>query len=151
MGQKGNHGRASILFFLLFAVMFTLWSYKTGLGSIRHPGSGLLPLMTGILLIVTCLAAFVGAGSSEEKTEAAAPIASGRAILMLAALASSVILFFLLGFILTEFLLMIIFFAIMEARLRSKAVWVAAVTTLVTYLVFSVGLSLNFPKGLLGL
>ncbi len=151
MGQKRNHGRASILFFLLFAVMFILWSYKTGLGSIRHPGSGLLPFMTGILLAVACLAALVGAGSGEEKTEAAAPVAYGRAILMLAALASSVILFFLLGFILTEFLLMVIFFTIMDARLRLKAVWVAALTTLVTYLVFSVGLSLNFPKGLLGL
>jgi putative tricarboxylic transport membrane protein len=150
MGQRRNYDRISSGVILLFALVFTIGSYRIGLGSVRHPGKGLLPFLTGLLLLIVSVSVFIGAGKGDKgKREIPLP-ALGRVVQTIMALGLSIGFFYFLGFVLTVFLLMLIFFSIMEARLRLKSFFIAAITTIITYLVFSVGLSVQFPAGMLG-
>jgi len=150
MRRRRHYDRISSGVIFLFALVFVMGSYSIGLGSIRHPGKGLLPFLTGLLLLIASASVFIGAGKRDEEKRKISLPALGRAALTVVALGLSIGLFYVLGFVLTVFFLMVIFFSIMEARLKLKSLYIAAITTIITYLVFSVGLSVQFPKGMLG-
>jgi len=150
MSQQGKYERISSGFMLLFAFVFTIYSYKTGLGNVRHPGPGLIPFLTGVLLFAVSLLVFIRGAKRGQKATDTPSTSFKRVTLTVIVLGASLLLFSFLGFLLTTFLLMLSFFLITESRLRLKSIYIAATTAFVTYLVFSVALSIQFPKGFFG-
>jgi putative tricarboxylic transport membrane protein len=137
----------------VIGVVFLVESLRLGLGSVRRPGPGLLPLYTGVALslvsafsLVRCFLA-AKHGKGEEKFFGQAII---NVVIILIGLVAYVFLLPWLGYLLSTFMLLMFLFRAGGFRKWGLISLSALVTTSVTYLVFSSWLNLRFPKGFLG-
>jgi Tripartite tricarboxylate transporter TctB family len=146
------YDRWSSLFLLALSISVCIESLHIGVGRFRNPGSGFIAFGTSVLLGILSLVLFLR--STFGKEEAKVPLFGGgvwrRVILILMVLPVYAYLLPVLGYLIATFFLMFFLFWV-AGGLRWW--WVLAsslLTTLTSYLVFSVWLSCQFPKGLLG-
>jgi len=149
-----RYDRISSGVWLLFAIYICVESIRLPLGSLRDPGPGFLPLLTGILLGGLAGIAFFQArnGKSPESTAPWYPQQRWKTLVWLLAvlLAYAGTLDFL-GFLLSTFLLLIFLFRSSSApRSWPWAVGGSLIASLSCYLVFEVWLRTQLPKGFLG-
>jgi hypothetical protein len=146
----------SSLVLILFGLVFCYASTRIGLGRIHAPGSGLIPLGTGALLILfamgTIVEAHFGGGTAEAETKE--PLFSGKrwgvALSVLISLFVYALVLNVLGFILTTFLIFAFLFKVAENSNWKMALSTSALTTAFTYFLFDYLLQCNFPRGFLG-
>ncbi len=137
----------------VIGAVFLIESLRLGLGSVRRPGPGLLPLYTGVALslvsAISLIRCFLAAKQERDEEEF-----FGRSILnvviILAGLVAYVFLLPWLGYLLSTFMLLMFLFRAGGFRKWSLILLSASVTTSATYLVFSSWLNLRFPKGFWG-
>lgn len=144
----------SSAFWLLISIAATTESYHLGLGSLRKPGSGLLPFVAscflGLFSVVVFLQAQLGKPKPEEKIW---PNRDGwlKVILVFLILLAYALALEKIGFVLDTFLLIFILLKTIEPQSWIKSIAFSLLVTVSSYITFNVWLKVPLPSGLLGL
>jgi len=137
------------LFWLAVGLFFAVGGFLLKLGTLRNPGPGFLPLMMASLLIAFSLFLLVR-GLVEPGKVLKGVQWKPQSVLVVSVLIYGVLLGFM-GFLLSTFVLMFVLFALFfEGKRRMpRALFYAATTAVIGWLVFSVALKVPFPRGAL--
>ncbi len=149
----GKADRISGIFWLIFAVLVSIESYRLGLGTLNHPGPGFLFFWAAIVLGIMSLVIFVRAWRKKESEEAGIHPVGKLNIRKMILVMISVLLYALLmeklGFIPTTFLLFIFLLGVVEKKKWFFTISTSVSVTVLTYLVFEIWLKSQLPKGFL--
>jgi hypothetical protein len=142
------------------ALIYLVEAWKLPFGGARNPDIGFLPILTGFIVLGLAVL-LIGADfvrpaapkkendlfADEEHGESAGlkkPLLLGAAILIYPAV------FLYLGFLLSTILLLTVSLRLMEYRGWVGSLLMAALITVLAYLLFGHWLHVNFPRGILG-
>jgi putative tricarboxylic transport membrane protein len=139
---------------IVFSLAVCLESWRLDAGSLHAPGPGFLPFITGLLLGILAVIAFIQA-LREKPSQDKSFLSFGNYLIKVGVLAGALIVYVLLlntlGFLVGTFLLLLFLFRIMEP-LGWKTVFLASLITLAAvYLLFDVFLGTRLPTGILGI
>lgn len=139
------------LFIFIFSVGVAIGAYRLGLGKLNSPGPGFMFFGASNLLGLLSLHLFFKFFMTREFTKQNTRVQKHwrRVILVSVALTIYIFLFDLIGYLLTTFLLLVFLFRILGSRNWVSIVGGAALISFVSYLVFSLGLALYFPQGVI--
>ena len=148
MKRIGTEAMGS-LFWLAVGLFFAVGGILLKLGTLRSPGPGFLPLMMALLLIAFSLYIFVK-GLVNPGTVLKGFQWRRQGVLVVSVFFYGLLLGFA-GFLLSTFVLMFVVFGLFSEGKRRwpKALFYAALTALIGWLVFSVALKVPFPRGTL--
>jgi putative tricarboxylic transport membrane protein len=144
------------LFLITVGFLFCLFSFRLGMGKINDPGPGLIPFVSGFILIILSLATILFEGKSRKKTESETTTPKGFGVESIrpASVLISLLIYALvletLGFILSTFLLLTFLFKMSEKRTWKASLLVSIITTISTYILFCYLLDVELPLGLFG-
>lgn len=144
------------LLLLLVGGLTVLAALQLPIGGLRAPGSGLFPLILGLLLMGLsaghCLR-LLGAAPPAPRPGSAPGSAPSplRAGLFLGAVVAATALLHGLGFLLTAFLLLLALMEILGVRPRGLALLVALLVAIASHALFVLWLQIPLPKGWIGL
>jgi len=141
----------SSLFWLLLAIIVLIGSIRMGVGRPSNPGMGFLAFGASGLLVIFSLLLFLRAHYRKEKPGVSLPLFSGdwkNVLLVLGFLIFYSALMPHLGYLISTFLLLTVLFWIMERASILHPVLLSICSTLLTYVIFSKWLNLQFPEGL---
>jgi putative tricarboxylic transport membrane protein len=132
---------------LIFGVAAAHESAKLPFGTVRNPGPGFFPWWTSVVLDVLALillaqaltrrSTAVGKGSGRIAKVAALLIVLGTYIFLLDPL----------GYLLSTFLLVLFMLRAIDTQRWAVALGVAAVTSVGSYVIFAIWLSIPLPRG----
>ncbi|MBA4392527.1 MAG: hypothetical protein C0407_03140 [Desulfobacca sp.] len=139
---------------IVFSLAVCLESWRLDVGTLHAPGPGFLPFITGLLLGILALIAFIQA-LLKKPSQDRSFLSFGDYLIKVGVLAGALIVYVLLlntlGFLVGTFLLLLFLFRIMEP-LKWKTVILASLITLAAvYLLFDVFLGTRLPQGILGI
>jgi putative tricarboxylic transport membrane protein len=142
------------MFWLGLGIVISALSSRLGLGNLHKPGPGFAPLLAGAILTLLGLILTLSTYSKQfvdEKTISIL-VKKGRkdSFLALSALLGYILLLEPLGFLTTTFIFLVVLFKIKEKKRWVIPLVLSLSTVVVSYLIFSVWLRLEFPKGPLG-
>lgn len=145
--------KATSIFWLLFAIVVAVASFRLGLGNLNTPGSGFMTFGAAVLLGFLSVITFLQA-SAGEKVEETEPLFQGmlwpRVVLVFIGLIAYAQLMPIGGYNMTTFVLLAFLFWIAGHKKAWKILLYALITTLLSFYVFSTLLNLQFPIGPLG-
>ena len=144
---------ASSLFWLLVSLVFIAASVHLGTGSVHNPGMGFITFWAAGILGVLSLALFVKALFEKEVSSPDEPLFGKtwpRAVIVLTLLIVYSVFMPKLGYLISTFVLMSLLFWILEKGKIGFVFLYAALSTFVTYQVFSKWLNCQFPDGFFG-
>lgn len=145
--------RISSLFGLLFALYILKESFELDVGGLHQPGPGFFSLFGGILLGVFSIILFVRSilsqpGRKDRKAEGEEE--NPRFVIyVFVGLLAYTFIFEWLGFILSTFLLVALLLGFFDSQKWWKVLLTAAVASSSSYVIFSVLLKSELPKGIL--
>jgi len=152
-------GRLDGLVWLVLGILICVDAIKLKLGDFNTPGPGFLPFLSGVLLGIFGLILFfpttfarLGKAEEAEPEEPPAVWNWGKLInpfLTLLILFVYILLLEPLGFILTTFICMLLWFKLSEPKRWLKPLILSVSTSILSYLLFSVWLRCQFPRGLI--
>ena len=143
------------LIWIAFAFVVCLGGLKLGFGSFHSPQAGFMPFLAGLLL-GTLATVDLGQGFlrkwERDKSDKViwADIHWGKLLTTLGVLILYTVLFSTLGFLIGTFFLLLFLYQVMERRSWTTVVIASAVTTVLFYLAFKIGLDSQLPRGFLG-
>jgi putative tricarboxylic transport membrane protein len=153
---KRDEAIVGIVIFL-FGGLTALLSLKMPIGTFRMAGTGMFPLILGIILMVLS-GAFILKFSfqgKEEQIKKEASIESSESpiqlILFLGAMVLATLFFNRLGYPLTSFLLMVALLRILGIKRWGLNILISVVTAIGSYFLFVKWLDIPMPKGWIGL
>lgn len=144
----------SSLFLLIISILICIGSIQLSLGSLRTPGPGLMPFLSGVLLGIFGILIFGEAmlkGSSEPRRFWESSTGRVKALLTLSALLAYTFGLNFLGFLLMTGLFVAFLLAVIGSEKWTTVILGGAFSTLASYLLFEVWLKLQFPKGIFGI
>ena len=147
------HDIGSSLFWLVFSVLVCVSSFWLGIGSLHKPSAGLWSFGTSVLLGILSLGLFLRVLNEPRATRTESTHTfnlSGKVILVLVSIALYAKFMQTIGYLLASFLLMGFLFWLAGVRKWWSILLYAFLSAFVTYLVFSVWLNCQFPRGLFG-
>ena len=116
----GKADRLSGIFWLIFAVIIAIKSYRLGLGKVVEPGPGFLFFWAGIVLGIMSLVIIIGSFDWKKAGEPDKPILGvtsfRKIILVLAAVFLYALLIEILGFILVTLMLFVFILGVVEKK-----------------------------------
>lgn len=145
------------LIIFLFGVITVLFSFKMSIGTFRMPGTGMFPLLLGILLMVLSGVFILKISLQNKKIIADKGSTSEiqgfpiKLIIFFGAMALATAFFKQLGYPLTSFLLMIALLRTLGNRNWGFIFLLSFLTAVVSYFLFVQWLKIPLPKGLVGL
>ena len=149
----GRADRVSGIFWLCFAILVSIESYRLGLGTLHKPGPGFLFFWTsiflGILAIVVLIRAWIGKKAEEPKESIFGQQNTRKIIFVLVSLFLYAIFMETVGFIPVTLLLFIFLLGIIEKKRWYFTAFVSVVVTVCAYLIFETWLKSQLPKGFL--
>jgi putative tricarboxylic transport membrane protein len=124
-------------------------AFELEIGTPGSPGSGFMIFGTAMVLGILALHLFIKSLLSEKRRPEKAPEKTHRWRVVFVIGANIVYILILqpVGYLLGTFLLMSFLFQVSEEGKWFSSLWGAALTSLVSYLVFSRLLGLNLPRG----
>ena len=148
------HDKLSGLFWLAIAIFVCEQSLHISIGTFGSPASGFLPFWAGVILgvfaIILMVKSILKKKSGGKISDLWKGVEWSKVILVLISLFVYAVLLPRLGYLITTFGLMTFLFGIKgRRRLWTQAVS-AAITVLVTYIIFYVWLGVQLPKGIVG-
>ncbi len=150
----GKADRISGVFWLCFAILAVIESYRLGMGSLHHPGPGFLFFWVNIALGIMSLVVLIRAWAGKKTEEPQPAIMAGqnvkKIILVMLSLFIYVLLMETVGFILVTLLLFIFLLGIIEKKKWFFTIFMSVVVTVVAYLIFETWLQSQLPRGFLG-
>ena len=144
---------ASSLFWLLVALVFMAASVRLGTGSVHNPGMGFITFWAAGILGLLSLGLFVKALFEKEVSSPDEPLFGKtwpRTVIVLALLIVYSVFMPTVGYLISTFVLMSLLFWILEKGKIGFVLLYAALSTFVTYQVFSKWLNCQFPDGFFG-
>ncbi len=141
-------------FWLLIALVIIWQALDLKLGNYRTPGPGFIPLgvglgMAALSLVVMARATLFASGPGLPVK--ASTNAFKKLGLVMGAMLLYALFFQFLGFPLTTFLLLLLLFKGGDPRVWVKPILLAGAATVFAYFLFSVLLSCELPRGILGI
>jgi hypothetical protein len=142
---------------LLFGAVTTFLSLRMPIGTFRMAGTGMFPLILGIILMVLSGAFILKIffQGKEEQVKKEASIESSESpiqlILFLGAMVLATLFFNQLGYPLTSFLLMVALLRILGINRWGQNILISVVTAVGSYFLFVKWLDIPMPKGWIGL
>ena len=147
------------LFWVILGIGLCLGSVKLKLGDFHTPGPGFLPFLSGVSLGIFGLILTLSGVFAKSDEEAASE--KSRTKLDWKRLLNPLITLFILlvylllleplGFILTTFICLLFWFKLSEPKKWVMPLVLSVSTSILSYLLFSVWLQCQFPKGLIRL
>ncbi len=142
-------------FWLLFAMIVIIESYRLGLGTLRHPGPGSVFFWAGIFLGIFSIVTILRAQGHKKAEEPEISIFGEQSKIKIVLVLISVFLYAIfmekLGFILVTLLLLIFLLLFIEKKGGVYSILTSSAMTAGAYLIFEIWLKSQLPKGLLGL
>ena len=134
-----------------FSVCVFLSSLKLGIGSPREPGPGFMPLFASVLIFSLSLWVFIKRfyGISGTKSRFKDRGFLLKSSIFVITILGYAFLLEILGFMISAFLLVFTEFSITEPRKWHKNFWVAAVVSILSFVVFRKLLGVQLPRGIL--
>ena len=150
-----NESAGGIVLFLLGAVT-TLLSLSMPIGTFRKSGTGMFPLILGILLMflsgLFLLRLFLKTRAIPEKSSAGnIPGSSKQLVLFFGTMVLVTLFFNRLGYPLSSFLVMVALLKILGMKRWSSNILISLPTAVVCYFLFVQWLKIPLPKGWIGL
>ncbi len=146
-----KHDKVSSIFWFLFGGFIIYSALKLDIGTLGDPGAGFFLLFAGCGLCLTSAIIYLQAILSKERKSVA--IFSGviwrRPAVILVSIFLYIYFYRELGFILVNFLLLIVLFKAIEPQRWWVAIFSSALVTVVTWAVFTYWLECQFPAGVL--
>ena len=143
------------LFWITFGFAICLGGLNLGFGSFHAPEAGFMPFLAGLLLAILAIADL--AVGFHQKWESDRPdkviwanIHWRKLLITLGLLILYNLLFSTLGFIIATFVLLLFLYQVMKRKSWGTVLIAAALTTLICYVAFKIGLDSQLPQGLLG-
>jgi len=146
-----THDQLGGLIWIILAVSLCIGSIKLKLGGFRNPGPGFLPFLTGIVLgILGIILIFSRISKEIAKDEKLTRKGRNLLIPFLTLLISFayVLLFEPLGFLPATFLFLFFLFKLSEPKKWLKPLILSLSVVILSYLIFSVWLQCQFPRGM---
>jgi putative tricarboxylic transport membrane protein len=144
---------------VLLGIGICFGSIELKLGNFHTPGAGFLPFLAGALLAIFGLILMLGTLFSQARGEKNAESLKDLArrhrkralkpLLTVLVLLGYILLLEPLGFLLTTFVCLLVLFKLSEPRKWLMPILLSASTAILSYLIFSVWLQSQLPKGLL--
>ena len=147
------YDQTSSLFWLLVSIAVFIESIRLGIGDLHNPGRGFLTFGASGILGILAFVLLIQASFRKEALERAPLFAETmwkRVLFVLIVLWLYAWTMPTVGYLLSTFVLMLLLFWVLE---KKKIGWVlvsSALSTFLTYVVFSKWLNCQFPDGLLG-
>jgi putative tricarboxylic transport membrane protein len=147
------------LIWLLLGAGFCAGSFKLKIGTLQNPGAGFIPFLVGTLLIGFGLIMFLSTrwgpwARSERKETGNSGTRSFKDFFIPSAtlliLLGYVLLLESLGFLLSSVIFLFLLFKISDPRKWLLPIALSVTTVIISYLLFSVWLKGQFPRGILG-
>ncbi len=141
------------LIWIILGISFCIGSVKLTLRDFHNPGPGLMPFLTGAVLALLGLILMLSSISkASEDNEKFVWVKENweRVVLTLLALCGYATLLEFLGFFITTFLFFFFLVKLTEPRKWVTSFVFSGVAATLCYLIFSVCLKSQFPKGILG-
>ncbi len=140
----------------LFGAVTTLLSLRMPIGTFRMGGTGLFPLILGILLMflsgLFLLRLFLKTRSTPEKSSPGGiPGSSKQLVIFFGAMVLVTLLFNRLGYPLSSFLLMLALLRILGVTRWRINLPLSFITAIVCYFLFVQWLKIPLPKGWIGI
>ncbi len=140
---------------MVIGLVFCLFSVKVGLGRVKDPGPGLIPFVSGCVLIGLSLCTMLfEAKPGGEKDGKARPdkigVRLGLPVLVLICLLIYALLMETLGFLMSTFFFLTFLFKMSEKRSWKVALAASILTTASSYALFGYLLEVGLPEGFLG-
>jgi putative tricarboxylic transport membrane protein len=138
---------------LALAIFVLNDSRDLGLGTLRQPGAGLFPLLTGVLLAIFAILLLGEAVSKKSAVGAQKARVWDRDIryltlgIVLISLVLYVVLLDVLGFVVATFLFLLIIFKRVEPQAWTTALVASALAVFASYVVFEWFLESQLPEG----
>lgn len=142
------------LVLLLVGVACSIEALRLGLGTVRRPGVGFLPLLVGgclSLLAFFSLIIDIWAASKDKTREKFFIGSFGNVVAVVCCLGVYLVVLPIAGYLLSTFLLFIFLFRTGGLKRWGFALMAAFLTASISYLLFGFLLNIRFPKGFLGL
>ena len=154
--MKRDEAIAGLVIFL-FGLLTTVLSLKWPIGTFRMAGSGMFPLILGILLmilsVIFVLRIFFQGKKGQIKKEAPSESSGSpvQLILFLGTMVLVTVFFNQLGYPLSSFLLMVALLRILGVKGWRFTLPLSFITAVVCYFIFVQFLKIPLPKGWIGL
>ena len=157
--MKGMKQRDSIMggVWVLLGIIIAVWSATFPFGGLKAPGPALLPLGTGLVLILLGLILLIQTRAKKDSSSGDSPArlfprgAPGRRVaLTLAVMLASAILLQPVGFALTAFFLMLFLMRAIGQQRWRVTLFYSFVSSAGVLIVFKILLKTQLPEGFLG-
>jgi putative tricarboxylic transport membrane protein len=142
---------------LFLGMVLCLVSLKLDLGKAVSPGPGFFPFLTGILLLGLSMIHLIGLLFFPGKNQAAAGKSFWKGVLWYKSLAVVIVMFAyilllpVLGYILMTFLFLLFLGKAIHPQRWATVILVAVLSAVLSYIVFGLWLSCQFPRGIFGI
>jgi putative tricarboxylic transport membrane protein len=152
MREPGTKAKASVVagVFLLLGAFICVEALQVPLGTVRMPGAGFFPLLLGLALGV-CSIILLGMSLASPAGGATTHVWPDRpeVVYLVGSLLAAVWLFERAGFLLTMTLFLGVAMRVLGTMSWSRAFVLAMVGSVASYVVFSRGLLIALPSGIL--
>lgn len=144
------------ILWMILALLVCIGGIKLGFGTFSQPRPGFMPLLAGLLLgllsFLDLISGLKGQWESFriEKNKIWAEINWTKLVLTVVALFAYTIFFHTIGFFIGTIILLLLLFQLVERKSWWVAFSISAVTTILFYLTFKVGLACQLPEGVFG-
>ena len=134
----------------LAGAVFAVLAWPMPRGDVGNPGTGFLPFVLGLLLVLLGLACALRALRTRDG-QAAVALGGRKTLICILALAGAVLAFIPLGFLPTTAIFLTVLFATLAGISWPRAALSALAASVVLWLVFQTALGLGLPAGVMPL
>lgn len=146
--------RISGTFWLIFALVTIIESYRLGLGNLLQPGPGFIFFWAGILLgimsLVILIKTFIKVGEAEAEKPTLGGVSYTKIILVSLGVFLYALLLEFLGFVIVTMLLFVFILGVVEKKKWLFTIASSILVTVAAYLIFQTWLETQLPKGVFG-
>jgi putative tricarboxylic transport membrane protein len=141
------------LFWLVFALLTCIESYRLKLGVVTKPGPGFFPFGAAFLILILSLIALfqlIGKKDTPEKAMREEPFRWWNIVIILATIPAYALSLEKIGFLINTFLFISILLKVVEPQTWKTSILWGLITSIAANLVFNVLFQAQIPSGILG-
>jgi ABC-type phosphate/phosphonate transport system permease subunit len=147
-----RHDLISSVVFFCVGLFIVLYAPQFDLGSLRSPGSGFMPFLSGLIVCGLATTTFLRAffDKSDEVEKIWAEVKLLKLISTILILIAYAFLISLLGYIICSFFLILFLTRYIGSQTWPKSVLLGVLSSILSYLLFETWLKAQLPIGILG-